>query len=50
MVAAHLGHASERTTERYKHLLPSANKRAVARLAAAFDEAGQPGKPADRGQ
>jgi integrase len=43
VVAAHLGHRTERTTERYKHLLPSANKSAVSRLAAAFAEVRQPG-------
>lgn len=43
VVAAHLGHSTERTTERYKHLLPSANKRAVSQLAAAFDEVRQAG-------
>jgi integrase len=42
VVADHLGHSTERTTERYKHLLPTANERAVAKLAAEFERASQP--------
>lgn len=39
VVADHLGHSTERTTERYKHLLPSANERAISRLTALFEQA-----------
>ena len=39
VVAEHLGHSTERTTERYKHLLPTANERAISRLAEEFDRA-----------
>jgi integrase len=39
VVADHLGHATERTTERHKHLLPTANARAIARLAKVFEQA-----------
>lgn len=39
VVAAHLGHASERTTERYKHLLPTANERAISKLTRVYERA-----------
>lgn len=39
VVADHLGHATERTTERYKHLLPVANQRAISKLTTLFEQA-----------
>ena len=39
VVADHLGHSTERTTERYKHLLPVANQRAISKLTQLFEQA-----------